>query len=687
MSTPGPVNHHLSPGLPQPGASFCPPPCTPFERFLKTPSIRLAVKIALDALAALVVLLVIKYLLMNVCYPGWLDLGWLLGITAIAIAFRSSRQHYRAFGLRDITFILLSLLASASLLILVFWLIPGSQRPLSVVYLVATPLAHLAWISIRMLFLLVHDRAEIFGGNGFSKSRPALIIGGGRAGLLVAQELKRHPELGARVVGFLDDAMEKQGVRIQGIPVLGTTELLPALLDHHGIGLVILAIPTAPGSLLRRLADAAKAKHVPVKTVPGMFRQLEGQRWKPGLQDLSIEDLLRREPIQLDHTLLGERLRDSVVLITGAGGSIGSEIARQVAAFGPSRLVLLGRGEGSLWDSEQNLRALFPGLPLAIELCDIRNERRLDQVFRRWKPQVVFHAAAHKHVPYLEEHPEEAVENNVFGTRNVVEAALAARVPVFVNISTDKAINPTNVLGASKYLAERLVLKGSFEAPKGARYVSVRFGNVLGSRGSVIPIFQRQIQAGGPLTVTHKDMERYFMTIPEASQLVLQAGLLGENGRVYVLDMGEPVRIVDLAIDVARLAGFTLGMDLELRFTGLRPGEKLFEELFNGHETECPSIHPKVREAHLKVLDPEVLATALDNLHRALDTKVDSRRRAIAKTFVTLIPGYQPSKEGIGRYLHSEWISTRNELPEAKPSIDSKSCSSVITRFKSNQQR
>jgi FlaA1/EpsC-like NDP-sugar epimerase len=491
-----------------------------------------------------------------------------------------------------------------------------------------------------------HQAAGFPGGI----AHRTLIVGAGHAGLLVAKELRRHSELGSQIVGFIDDALDKQGVRIQGYPVLGPTELLPEIISRFGISQVILAIPSAPGDLIRKLNDLLRPCRVQIKTVPGIFDLLGPRSWKPELRDVSIEDLLRREPVQLDQSALSLVLEDSVVLITGGGGSIGSELARQVAAFRPARLVLLGRGENSLWEVERSLRKLFPNQALSLELCDIRNVVQLGHVFSRTRPQVVLHTAAHKHVPYLELQPSEAVQNNIFGTQNVLEACLASGVHTFVNISTDKAVNPTNVLGATKYIAEHLVTATAPGAPRGSRYVSVRFGNVLGSRGSVIPIFQDQIRCGGPLTVTHPEMIRYFMTIPEASQLVLQAGVLGETGKVYVLDMGAPVRILDLASDMARLSGLTPGEDIEIQFTGIRPGEKLYEELFTSMERSHTGVHPKVFEAVPEHPDSERIETGLGILRQSLSAPENQRQAEILKCLRHLVPTYTPSPTGLGRF-------------------------------------
>ncbi len=484
-----------------------------------------------------------------------------------------------------------------------------------------------------------------------------LIVGAGKAGLLVSQELIRHPALCCRVIGFLDDALDKQGLRVHGIPILGTTHQLDEVIRAHEITQVILAMPTAPGTVIRALSETARACAVEAKTVPAISDLLGPKNWKPELRDISIEDLLRRDPIELDQPSINEVLGDSVVLITGGGGSIGSEIARQVTTFRPSRIILLGRGENSLWESERSLRAQFPNQTISTELCDIRNIPRLTQAFKRWHPEVVFHAAAHKHVPFLEAHPEEGVENNIFGTRNVLDAALAVGTHTFVNISTDKAVNPTNVLGATKWIAEQLVLIAAADAPDGSRYMNVRFGNVLGSRGSVIPIFKEQISKGGPITITHQSMTRYFMTIPEASQLVLQAGILGETAKIYALDMGTPVKIVDLASDMVKLSGLVLGQDLEIEFTGIRPGEKMFEELFWDCNPTRTMVHAKVFEADgAQTSSRELLDSSLAALSAAMDSPEGQRQSKILREFLRLVPTYAPSPLGMGRYAEGSHV-------------------------------
>jgi FlaA1/EpsC-like NDP-sugar epimerase len=482
-----------------------------------------------------------------------------------------------------------------------------------------------------------------------------LIVGAGKAGAQVLQEVLRHSELGFQVVGFIDDDTSIRGERVHGIPVLGDTSRLEEVILSHKVTHAILALPSAPGQVVRKLNAALQTMRVQVKTVPGLYNLLGTQVWKPVIRDVSIEDVLRREPVHLDHSALTEAIEGSVVLITGAGGSIGSELARQIAGFKPKHVVLLGRGENSLWMIQREFQRLFPQQAYSLELMDIRKRSGLREVFQLYRPDIVMHAAAHKHVPFLETHPVEAVINNIFGTMNVVEAALELGTRSVVSISTDKAVNPTNVLGASKRIAECIVLEASKKAQAGNRFVSVRFGNVLGSRGSVVPIFTEQIERGGPITVTHPEMTRYFMTIPEASQLVLQAGLLGDTGKVYVLDMGEAVKIADLAADMARLSGLTPGRDIEIQFMGLRPGEKLHEELFLDQERSNTELHPKVFEANPQGISSEKLVEGLEGFRKAVNIPFQHRQPEIVRLLQWMVPTYTPSLLGVGRYGGYAW--------------------------------
>jgi len=419
-----------------------------------------------------------------------------------------------------------------------------------------------------------------------------LIAGAGEAGLLVAREIQQNPGLGFRPVGFVDDDPNKQWLRINGVQVVGRLEDLPALIPARKVDQVLIAIPSAPPSVIREITDLCRSEGVTPSILPGMSQLVSGRVEMQRFRKVQLEDLLARQPIHTDTSGLRKLLKGRCILVTGAGGSIGSELCRQIACCEPSQLVLLGHGENSIFGITNELRRDFPTLNLQPVIADIREAVRLEQVFQRFQPEVIFHAAAHKHVPLMEDNPEEAVTNNVFGTRNLLDLAESHAVEVFVMISTDKAVRPTSVMGATKRVAEQLVQAAAHRT--GRCFVAVRFGNVLGSRGSVVPYFQEQIERGGPVTVTHPEITRFFMTIPEAVQLVLQAAIMGQGGEVFVLDMGEPVKIVELARDLIRLAGLREGQDIEIVFTGLRPGEKLYEELFLEEETYHRTAHEKI---------------------------------------------------------------------------------------------
>jgi FlaA1/EpsC-like NDP-sugar epimerase len=426
-------------------------------------------------------------------------------------------------------------------------------------------------------------------GNG----KRTLIIGAGEAGNLMLKELRKEPGARSNVVGFVDDDPEKRGLLLSGIRVLGGTMKLRALIKRHRIEEVIFAIPSADGALMRRaLASCEKAK-TRFRTLPRITDLVDSKVAVSQLKDVEIEDLLGREPVVLDQSAIRSYLTGKPVLVNGAAGSIGSEICRQVALFHPSKIVVLDHAETALFYLERELAASFPDLTIIPVIADVKNQARIEGVFADFRPEVVFHAAAYKHVAMMEYNPAEAVLNNVLGSRTVADAAHKFRTRNFVLISTDKAVNPTNVMGATKRVAEMYVQ--ALAAKSGTKFTTVRFGNVLGSNGSVIPIFKEQIRKGGPVTVTDKDVVRYFMTIPEASQLVLQAGCIGKGGEIFVLDMGEPVRILTLAEELIRLSGFTPYKDVDIAITGLKPGEKLYEELLIGGEGIRPTSHKKIR--------------------------------------------------------------------------------------------
>ncbi|MGE5572164.1 MAG: polysaccharide biosynthesis protein [Bacteroidota bacterium] len=430
------------------------------------------------------------------------------------------------------------------------------------------------------------------------RPRRTLIIGAGEAGMMVARELRTHPELGYDVVGFIDDDRAKQGYMLAGMRVLGTRGDLQGVVARHNVDEIIIAMPSVPGRVVKEIVAACEGLGTRVRTLPGVYELIDGKVDVSRIRDVQIEDLLRREEIKVDLEKIGGYLSGRKVLVTGAGGSIGQELCRQVARFRPESLVLLGHAENDIYDIDLELRETHPDLHVVPVIGDIRDAARMEAVFDLHRPDVVFHAAAHKHVPLMEMHPEEAINNNVFGTWNVAMAADRHGASRFVLISTDKAVNPVSIMGSTKRAAELLIQ--ALDRHSKTRFMAVRFGNVLGSRGSVIPLFKRQIAAGGPITVTHPDMVRYFMTIPEAVQLVIQAAAMGEGGEVFVLDMGDPVRIADLARDLVRLSGLDPDRDIEIRFTGVRPGEKLFEELLTAEEGTVATCHERIFIARSK---------------------------------------------------------------------------------------
>ncbi len=451
----------------------------------------------------------------------------------------------------------------------------------------------------RILARLLAERVR---SRDATTQKRVLIVGAGSAGSLIAREMQRHPEAGLRPIGFLDDDPGKQRQWVVGLPVFGPVSSLPAIAAREDADEVLIAVPSVAGDFIRRVIDLARESQVSYRIIPGVFEILSGNVNINQIRDVNLEDLLRRPPVHLNTTEIADYLKGRVILVTGAGGSIGSELVRQISRYEPAILLLFGRGENSIFGIQQELTRTCPNLKQIGLIGDVRDEARLRQVFETYRPQVVFHAAAHKHVPLMEQTPSEAILNNVIGTRNVVALCLEFDVSRLVNVSTDKAVNPTSVMGASKRVAEMVVSAGAARARETQAFVSVRFGNVLGSRGSVVPTFMAQIRSGGPITVTHPEMVRYFMTIPEASRLVLQAGGLAENGKVYVLNMGDPVKIADLARDVIRLSGVR---NVDIVYSGVRPGEKLYEELLTASEGIDATTHKEIFSAKLAPVDAE----------------------------------------------------------------------------------
>ena len=448
--------------------------------------------------------------------------------------------------------------------------------------------------------------------DGLAGTRRVVIVGAGSAGALVAREMQRNPQLHRMPVAFVDDDPEKIGKEIHGVMVEGALKEVTHVAEKKRAQEVVIAIPTAPGPAVRLVTNLCRQKNIPFLTMPGMYELIGGKVSINRLRQVNISDLLRREPARLDEKLVGRVISGKRILVTGAGGSIGLELCRQAAHWRPAQIALLGHGENSIFEALLDLREAFPDIPLVPIIADIRDVDRMKDVFTDFRPEVVFHAAAHKHVPLMEANVEEAVTNNVLGTLSVVEASLACGTERLVLISTDKAVMPRSVMGATKRMAEQIVKDAAQRS--GKAYSTVRFGNVLGSRGSIVPIFQRQIRRGGPITVTHPEMKRYFMTIPEAVNLVLQAGSMASGGELYVLRMGEQVRIVELAEDLIRLSGLEPRKDIDIVFTGIRPGEKLSESLWDDDIQYERTEHPDIVMVEEVTLDHELLMATLEEM-------------------------------------------------------------------------
>lgn len=473
------------------------------------------------------------------------------------------------------------------------------------------------------------------GDDGESGQVNTLIIGAGDAGATIAREIERYHKRSRRVIGYVDDDMFKHNRLMNGFRILGNREDIPALVAKYKVEEIIIAMPSVKRDIIQEIMEICSPLKCKINILPGMYQLLDDEVLVSHLHPVSIEDLLERDEIQLDTSKVETYLKDKVVLVTGAGGSIGSEICRQVLRVKPKKLLLLGHGENSIYLIHQELRNIAPQDTLVPIIADIRDKNQLEQIFNNYNPDVVFHAAAHKHVPLMEIQPIAAVLNNIYGTRNVADVAGAHGVDRFVMISTDKAVNPTSVMGATKRVAEKVVL--GMNHTYDTKFITVRFGNVLGSRGSVIPLFRKQIEAGGPVTVTDPEMTRYFMTIPEASQLVLQAGAMGNGGEVFLLDMGEPVKIVDLAKNMIRLSGFEPNKDIRIEFTGLRPGEKLYEELLTAGEGTNTTTHKKIFEAALEDVNQEWLSREIERFDTC-KTDID-----VINVLQDIIPTYDPN--------------------------------------------
>lgn len=496
-------------------------------------------------------------------------------------------------------------------------------------------------IYVRALMITWMLHVLLIGGSRFSwrmfrdsymkkqqSIKRTLIIGAGSGGTMVARQLLNNHDIDLKPVAFIDDDPKKHKLDILGVPVVGNSSHITEAVEKNQIENIVIAIPSLRQKELNRIFEECSKTKAKTQIIPKLEDLMTGKVSVNQFREVQVEDLLGREPVELDIAGISENVSGKTVLVTGAGGSIGSEICRQICKFNPRKIVLVGHGENSIYLIDMELRKKYQGqIEVVPVIGDIQDRTRMFDVMEEHKPYVVYHAAAHKHVPLMEYNPQEAVKNNIFGTRNVAEAADTFGVNTFVMISSDKAVNPPNVMGATKRFAEMIIQ--SLAVISNTKFVAVRFGNVLGSRGSVIPLFKKQIQAGGPVTVTHEDMTRYFMTIPEASRLVIQAGSLARGGEVFVLDMGEPVKIVDLAKNVIQLSGYTIE-EIGIRFTGLRPGEKMYEELLNKNEVHPEQVFPKIHIGKAKVIHSEELSGLISSLLDMSDGELHDTLIAVA---------------------------------------------------------
>jgi len=546
--------------------------------------------------------------------------------------FGTQRGLWRYVGLHDIGKILLASLTGVGVFYVILHVVGGViQYPRSVIILTGL-LNALYLVGIRLAVRWFKEWLRIVGAS----ARRALIVGAGNAGELLARDMLSGGDYDCRPVGFLDDDPVKRKMRIHGIPVVGTIATIKQAADKLEANEIIIAIPSASTTVMQKILTASEGCTIPIKTLPSVKRLLDDPVSLRQVRPMNLDDLLQREPIETDRQELTPLIMGKTLLVTGAGGSIGSELCRQIAQHSPRLLVLFERYENALHSLMLELGATFPEVRILPVIGDVTVPDRVAEIFHQTNPNIVFHAAAHKHVPLMELNPKEAIRNNILGTRTVAETAVRNGVERFVLISTDKAVNPSSIMGATKRVAEHLMQEFNQEGL--TKFTVVRFGNVLGSNGSVVPLFYEQIRRGGPVTVTHPEIKRFFMTIPEAVQLVLQASVIGMGGEVFVLDMGEQIRVADLARNMIVLAGLVPGKDVEIVFAGLRPGEKLYEELFEEHEQVEPTSHPKIRRAVGAPVPVGELAAWLESLQENLPNWSEER---VLDDLRRLVPSYE----------------------------------------------
>jgi len=576
-------------------------------------------------------------------YPPMLVFFLAVKLPVFAL-FRLYRGWWRYVGISDLISILRASLVSTLVIVVLWflvivrgagpihWSFTGMANISQGIFMADMFATVLILAGLRMIIRLYYEEFRTVEAGRLKRF---LIVGAGNTGEALLRDIHRMPVAEYEVIGFIDDDPSKQDISIHGIPVLGTVEQLPEICKKRNIEEIAIAMPSATHQELRRVIQVCEGTKIRFRTVPALTDIASGKFRVSQIRDVDINDLLGREAVQLDLDLIETFARDKTILVTGAGGSIGSEMCRQLCNFKPKLLLLLEQAENPLFYIERELRREYPDVSLQAIVCNITDRLRVNEVFSCFKPEIVIHAAAHKHVPLMELNPGEAIKNNVLGTRNVADAADAHGTGNFVMISTDKAVNPTSIMGSSKRIAEMYIQ--DLNRTSKTDFVTVRFGNVLGSDGSVVPIFKKQIAEGGPVTVTHPKMKRYFMTIPEASQLVLQAASMGKGGEIFVLDMGEPVKIVDLARELITLSGFRPGEDIEIVFTGPRPGEKLFEELSIVGEDMQRTRHPKISIWKNIPIDRQRLRKDIDELLEIAKTQNHSE---IVNQIKKLVPEY-----------------------------------------------
>jgi FlaA1/EpsC-like NDP-sugar epimerase len=593
-------------------------------------------------------------------FPTWLEMFLAIRM-GVYLYFGLFHGLWRYSGTRDLIGLLKAATTSSALSVIAVAMLGPRMFPRSI-YVIEW-LASIIFVGGLRFSIRTIREIAVQNAAPDEVRRRILIVGAGDAGEALLRELVRTHARRYDPVGFVDDSPVKHGEHIHGVRVLGPISMVSKIVESTKVEEVVVAIPSVSGREMRRIVDLCAKSGAHIRTLPGTDRLIDGKVTVSQLQNVNIEDLLGRDPVVLDTDIVGAAIRGRTVMVTGAGGSIGSELCRQICRFKPARLLLVEQTENNLFHVHRNLERLFPECVTVPYVADICDSRRLETIFEEERPHAVFHAAAHKHVPMMEWNPGEAIKNNVFGTKKMADLSVAYGVEKFVMVSTDKAVNPTSVMGVSKRCAE-IYVQALSQRTK-TQFVTVRFGNVLGSEGSVVPLFKEQIARGGPVTVTHPEMKRYFMTIPEASQLVLQAGAMGAGGEIFILDMGEPVRVVDLARDLITLSGLVPNEDIEIRFTGVRPGEKLFEELAIDAENVAKTKHPKIFVGRFKVHEWERVEDAFRALHALSDGFDRDRIRA---TFLQLVPEYRSSASLSARppvLVHTEPVESDDSDPRA----------------------